>query len=123
MARTTNTEVSEILDTSLTGTQIDAYISIASAIITEHLTSCGLSDEELVEIERWLTAHLISITKERQAKSEKLGEAAVTYQGNFGSGLNSTTYGQTVMLLDTCGILAQLGKRTIKVHAITSFDS
>jgi len=124
MARTTAAEVMEIMpDTSLTTIQITPFVDIASAILTDHLSSCGLSETELTEIERWLAAHLIATTAERQLKSQKVGEASVTYQGVFGAGLNSTTYGQMVMMLDSCGILAQLGKKKIRIHAITSFDS
>jgi len=123
MARTTAAEVMEIMpDTSLTTAQINPFITVATGIVTEHLADCGMSDAELEEVERWLTAHIIAITVERQAKTEKVGEASLTYQGNFGEGLKRSTYGEMVMMLDNCGILAQIGKRKIKVHAIKSFS-
>jgi len=121
MARVTAEEVKAIIDTSLTDAQVEAYIDIASEIVTNNVT-CGLSDEVLTEIERWLTAHLIAMTRSRTTKSEKVGEASVTYAGVFGTGLNATPYGQTVQMLDTCGALANLGKKAISITAITSFE-
>jgi len=121
MARTTPVEVKEIIDTSLTDSQITAYIGIANTIVTNNVT-CGLAASALEEIERWLTAHLISITQERQVKKEKLGEAELTYAGEYGTGLKSTSYGQTVLMLDTCGGLANLGKKAINLTAVTSFE-
>lgn len=122
MPRTTATEVKAILTTSLTDAQVDVYIDIANQIVTDNVT-CGLGDAALEEIERWLTAHLIAFTRSRMAKSEKIGEASITYNGVFGSGLDATPYGQTVKLLDTCGSLANMGKKTIFIKAIKSFDT
>jgi len=119
--RTTPTEVREIYPTDMTDDQIQAYINVANIIVTANIT-CGLSDTILEEIERWLTAHLITSTQERQTKSERLAEAEVVFTGEYGPGLQSTTYGQTAMMLDTCGGLASMGKKTLKLTAITSFE-
>ena len=121
MARTNPDAVKEIIPTSLTTSQISAYIDISNTIVTNNVT-CGLGADVLEEIERWLAAHLISITQERQAKKEKVGEAEITYQGEYGVGLKSTTYGQTALMLDTCGGLANLGKKAINITSITSFE-
>lgn len=120
--RTTADKVKEISDTSLGDTAIEAYIAVASEIVTNNVT-CGLTEAVLTEIERWLTAHLIASTKERQAHKEKLGLAEITYNGVFGAGLKSTSYGQTVLMLDTCGALANMGKKAVSIKAITSFDT
>lgn len=121
MARTTVAKVKEILDTALTDPQVDNYIDIANTMVTNNVT-CGLSATVLAEIERWLAAHLISITQERLGIKEKVGDAEITYTGVFGEGLKSTSYGQTVLMLDTCGGLANLGKKSISIKAITSFE-
>ena len=118
---TTPTEVKEIYPTDMTETQIQAYINVAEVIVAANVT-CGLSTTVLEEIERWLTAHLIASTQERQTKSERLGEAEVVYTGEYGPGLESTTYGQTAMMLDSCGGLAAMGKKAIKMTSITSFE-
>jgi hypothetical protein len=120
-SRVTPTEVKAIINTSLTDSAIDAYITSANSMVTNAVT-CGLGAAVLKEIERWLTAHLIAITKQRQTTKEKLGEAAVEYAGTFGEGLKSTSWGQMALDLDACGGLAKLGKRAISVTAITSFE-
>jgi hypothetical protein len=119
--RTSAADVRAIMSTELGDTAIEAYINVANKMVTNSVT-CGLSEDELTEIERWLTAHLIAITQERQATEEKLGEASMKYTGVFGEGLKSTSYGQTVLQLDTCGQLANLGKKEISITAITSFE-
>ena len=119
--RVTATDVRAIIPTSLLDAAIDAYIKIANPMVTNTVT-CGLSEAVLKEIERWLTAHLISITQERMTTEEKLGEASVKYSGVFGEGLKSTTYGQMVLQLDTCGQFGNLGKKEITITAITSFE-
>ena len=119
--RTSADEVKAIITTSLTDDQVDVFIDVASQLVTDNVT-CGLGEAALREIERWLAAHLIAMTRSRMAKTEKIGEASITYNGVFGSGLDSTPYGQTVKMLDTCGSLANLGKKTIFIKAIKSFD-
>jgi len=121
--RTTAAEVKEIIPTNLTTTQVDPYITTASLIVDENIADCGLSDEVLEQIEMWLTAHLIAMTADRQTKSEKVGEAQVTYYDNFGKSLNSTSYGKVVAMLDTCNVLSDIGKKTIKTTVITSFET
>ena len=119
--RVTATEVRVIITTSLLDAAIDAYIAVANPMVTNTVT-CGLSAAILKEIERWLTAHLIAITKERTAIVEKLGDAQITYAGTFGEGMSSTPYGQMVLQLDTCGSFANVGKKAISIKAITSFE-
>ncbi len=119
--RVTATEVRVIIETALLDAAINSYITVANSMVTNTVT-CGLSASVLKEIERWLTAHLIAITKERMTTQEKLGEASVTYSGKLGEGLKSTSYGQTVLMLDTCGSFAKLGKKDVKIIAITSFE-
>ena len=119
--RTTPTEVKEIYPTDMLDAAVQIYINVANTIVTANVT-CGLTDAVLEEIERWITAHLIASTQERQTKSERLAEAEVVFTGEYGPGLQATTYGQTAMMLDTCGGLASMGKKAIKMTAITSFE-
>lgn len=123
MARTTATEVKQIITTSLSDADVNNYIDIATAMVDDLDSDTTLTNARLILIEQWLTAHLIAITKERQTVDEKLGEAAVKYTGKFGENLQSTTYGQTAAMLDTSGTLAQLGKKKITFRPITSFDT
>lgn len=120
-ARVTVDEVKEILDdTELTDPIITAFITSANVMVNNVLGD-GISDI-LKEIERWLTAHMISSTRERMALKEGAGGASITYTGVFGESLNGTPYGQMVLALDTTGAFAALTKKTVKILAVTSFE-
>ena len=124
MARTDAAAVLEILPvgTAMVAATINPLIDVANTMVTASVT-CGLGEAILTEIERWLTAHLISVTQERMAAKERVGDAEVEYLGKASAiGLNSTPYGQTAMMLDTCGGLANLGKKSMYIKAITSFS-
>lgn len=123
MARVTPDELKEIIDTSLGDTVLYAFINAANLMVTRHLgSSAYVSDDERKEIERWLAAHLLA-AREKQAQREEVDRAAITYQGDFGMGLDSTSYGQAVMSMDPTGTLAAaVGKRKASVYAVTSFS-
>ena len=126
MARTTVEEVREIITTSLTDAQVEIWMGIANTLVTENV-ACGLSAAVLTEIERQITAHLIAQVPNSGAGaepiiSEKLDDASVTYADIWGKGFESSSYGKTALLLDSCGGLANMGKRTAKVIAVTSFE-
>lgn len=120
--RTTVVAVKQIIETSLADAIIDAYIATASDLVDEIAAGADLGSTRLTDIEKWMTAHLIAMTRERQTTQELLGEASVKYAGEFGQGLKATTYGQMVLTLDTSGIFASKGKTKINITAITSFD-
>lgn len=123
MARTTATEVKQILDDSeLTDAIVDAYIIAANVLVTEALGDSGLGSTLMEEIERWLTAHMISSTRERMGKKEEAGGAKIEYTGKYGQRLSSTDYGQMVLVLDTTGKMASLGGKAVTIYAVTSFD-
>ncbi len=118
MARTTAAEVKQINGSTLDDVIIDAYILSASTLIDATLGT-GTTDI-LKEIERWLTAHMIAVTRERQSKREGAGGAEIEYYEISGSGLHSTTYGQMVLSLDTTGAMAALSGKSASVYAIKS---
>ena len=121
--RTTAVEVIAIMGTELSSTIVDAYIPGANIMVTNVLNSSGLNDDTLAPIETWLTAHMIASTRERLAKKEGAGGASIEYTGNFNfSGLEATTYGQMVEVLDTTGKMKELAKKSASTFAITSFD-
>ena len=123
MARTTVAEVKQIMDTALTDPQINAYISVSTSIVTDvFVNNTTLGDVRLEEIERWLTAHLIASTRERQTTEEWIGDVKIKYAGTFGEGLKSTTYGQMVLFLDSTGLIAKLSKKAVRILAIESFE-
>ncbi len=119
--RTTATEVQEILDNSqLDDTIVDAFIKGANTLVTKVLGTSNLGTDLLSEIERWLTAHMISVTRERTAKKEEAGGAKIEYTGSWGQNLSSTGYGQMVLSLDTTGAMAGLAGKSVKITAIKS---
>lgn len=120
MARVTSSEVKEILNTTLT---LDAFITAANLIVTDHLGTSGLSAERLKEIERWLTAHFAVVRDvDENVMSKSTGDASVSIMGKSGLGLDGSRYGQQVKLLDSTGRLSDLGKTRVKVEIIESVD-
>ena len=120
-------ELKEILDTELSDPALVTFISVSNRLVTSHLGSeDSLSAAQLKDIELFLAAHIIACTIEQQVQKEQVGadgEAQVTYQGQTGKGLDFTGYGQTVKMLDTTGILANVvGKSKATVYAVTSFS-
>ena len=101
--------VREIYSTGLTDGQLNAFITAAQAIFDNALGNCGYSTDLELQIVTWLTAHL-ACCRDPQAKSVSIGDVSKSYSGNTGMGLDATTYGQMVKLLDTCGGLVNLGK-------------
>ena len=101
---------------------VTAYIIGANALINENLTGEGLSAAILIEIERWLSAHLIAISRVRTSVKEKAGTAEIAYTDKYGMGLGLSEYGQTVKALDSTGILSSLGGKSASVFAIPNFD-
>lgn len=122
--RVTATEVKEIIDTDLADSIVETFITPANQIVTDAVGSnTSLSDAQRKEIERWLTAHLLAVTRVRQTEKEGVADASVTFQGKTAMGLDASQYGQQVKLLDTTGTIAQsLGKRGATIRAVTSFD-
>jgi hypothetical protein len=103
MPRTTDAAVKEIIETGL---NTMPFIMAASTLVTAYLESSGLPESQLTEIERWWTAHLVTIREPRPHQT-RLGESSVTFvEGDLGKGLESSFYGQVVLQLDTSGTLA-----------------
>jgi len=123
--RTNVDDVSNILDdTALDTDIIESYINSANVFVTATLGTKGLGDAVLEEIEKWLSAHMISVTRERVAKEAGAGGAYIKYAGSWGAGLLGSTYGQMAISLDTSGTLINIakGKSTAWVYAIPNFD-
>jgi len=78
--------------------------------VTEVCTDSGYSDDRLKEIERWLSAHFY-LMRDQAVASERAGDVSVSYQFKISLFLSQTKHGQTAMILDTAGNLAQLSKR------------
>jgi len=118
MARITDIEVRNIIETSITEGQMQRYIDSAAALSTL-LDDKGINSTILKEIECWLTAHLIASTRDRQAREEGAGTAYVKYSGLTYTGLKGTTYGQHALMLDYSGTLEIMsGRRLMRFFAV-----
>ena len=117
--RTTNNQVLALLPAS--DLSAVPFIEMASSIVDDSLVGQGFTAAKLELIERWLAAHLFASTVEPQIKSTKTLDAADIYVIKGGLGLNATTYGQMVQVLDTTGLLKALGGKIAKIESITSF--
>jgi len=115
-ARVKDLEVRQILpeDADLT-VNLTPFITAASQMVdrveakaAEEGSGVSVSDDELKEIERWLTVHLFCI-RDRLVSERKIGDAMDRYQGKTGMGLDATTYGQQAKMMDPTGELARLG--------------
>ena len=117
--RVSDAEVKEILNTDITDTS--TFITAANVVInnelSDEITAGDVDTDTLKEMERWLAAHFASAW-DQQAVELALGEARVKYQGQFGKGLESTTYGQRALLLDPTGRLVGGGRKTAKFKSI-----
>lgn len=121
MVRVTAIEVKAIMqNTTIADATVDAFIVAANEVINSVFGTDVVTS--YVEIEKWFSAHLLASTIARMTSEEKVGDAMVKYIGKYESGLNSTPYGQMVMLLDTSGLMGKLGKESATMYAIKNFD-
>jgi len=121
MARTTTTEVKEIIDTTLT--DLTAFITAANLVVSKvYADDDVMTDVELKEVERWLAAHYVAI-RDPVARAEQADKASATYAwGDLGKGLEFTPYGQMALTLDLTGKLQQIGKRKTVFQCIDISD-
>jgi hypothetical protein len=117
-------DVKAIMDNCTTANAtITIFITTANTIINKVFANdVTMSEEVLTEIEKWLAAHLIASTVFRTTSEEKLGDASVKYTGEWGKKLESTPYGQMVLILDSSGLMANAGKMSASIYAVNEFD-
>jgi len=117
-ARVTVQDVKDIFDTNMDDSFVEAFIRSASIIVNNCpatvAISPALSEDELFELERWVSAHLAAIRDPVSLRS-KIGDAeawhfpaAVTTA--WAKGLSLTPYGQQALAIDRTGFLANSGK-------------
>jgi len=105
MARTTAQEVKAIMKgTALTYEELQPFVDTAEVLVTE---TCSAYGEDLQEkLMMWLAAHL-ACSADPEVVAEGIGAANVTYGGRTDLGLDATSYGQKVKLLDRRGLLVR----------------
>jgi len=105
----TPTEVKEIFDTSLSESAIQTWIDIGQPFIDDIAAESNLSQSELDNIHKLVTAHLASAQDQRiESTSRETG--SMTYRGETGMDWMGTTYGQRAVALDPTGTLKESSK-------------
>lgn len=119
----TYSQVKELLpDCDVADAIVTSIITDATTFINSVLAGCAImTDAEIEGIIKWYSAHMVSSGPCRQTQKERLGEAEVTYDRQNGLDMTSTSYGRMALQLDRCGKLQGVGKRAVKIHAVTSF--
>lgn len=112
MALVTVNDVRQIIETNLSDAEVEAFINSADIIVSKIYENDTMMTPALkAEVEKWLTAHLIAVSRERQIDEISAGGAvSIKFQGNSGLGLESTLYGQNALLFDVSGKLSNLEK-------------
>lgn len=119
---TTIAEVKEIISTSAADSVITGLITAAGSYMSSVLSSGDLTTAQTDEIKRWMVAHMLAMSIERQGAAEEVGDAQIKYTGKYDMRLQATTYGQMVMTLDTSGKLQQGGKKKASTRSVTKED-
>lgn len=103
--RTTEADVKNLLDSELTEDQITPFLTTANLLVTQLLGASSLQAALLEQIECWLAAHLTT-ARDPVIANETIGDASADYAVQRGLGLQSSPYGQQVLMLDTTGTFA-----------------
>ena len=109
--RCTEEQVRSLVDSD-NKVRIKPFITTANVLTTDLSSEDSgslLSASTLIEIEKYLAAHFYE-HRDQALASQKTGDASGEYQGEWGKGLNGSSWGQTAMLLDKTGYLASLNK-------------
>lgn len=119
-ARVENQDVLDIMDLD-PDSDLEPFINVAHILVEKKLIGKGMDEDLLTEIERWLSAHFASI-KSPRIMDESIGDASQKKEGivflGQKKGLDTTPYGQQVLVLDTSGTLAQMGKNPAMIEVI-----
>ena len=118
--RVTEAEVLAIMNNSLEAADVLPFITGANVFITDLLADGDLSDETLKEIERWLSAHMVAVSKDRVLKEAGASGAEAKWAGSWGEELSSTQFGQMVLMLDTTNTLRDLkaNRRAASIYVV-----
>ncbi len=108
-------EVRKIIElkSSITDTIIQAFIDSAHQMVEDRIASASChSEESLVKVELWLSAHYLSI-RAKEKSAIKIGDGADTYRAPtvLLKNLESSFYGQAALGFDCSGLLIGAGKK------------
>jgi hypothetical protein len=108
-------EIIEVPSSASDGT-LQAFINTADLIVTEELSTLGLSVARLTQIELYMAAHFATLLFERGGLTgSRTGESADTYQKTPTNavGFLATRFGQQAVLLDTSGTLLAMSSQKL----------
>lgn len=111
----------------LTDTQYEMAILSASSLIAKGEEAClmGMSDDLLKSIELYLAAHYVVPFDQSLSLSSSKDPCCDTqesFSGSFGTGFDSTTYGQRANEL-SCGCLEDMSKAPVNLYSLGSLGS
>lgn len=109
--RTTEENVSGIVEIE-SGISLTPFIDVANTMVNNTIDTTELDSDTLEKIERYLAAWLYCI-RDRRRTQEKVDVLTQNFQHAEDLGLNCNEYGQTAMMLDTTGALAQLNQQML----------
>lgn len=115
--RTNASDVLAIMSTNLTETQVAPFLTMASLMVDNKLSTSGLGTSTLVQIEKFLAAHFACIVSP-YAIEETIGPAKDKTGYKGGEGLKATPYGETAIMLDTSGSLSRSALKTCEFGII-----
>lgn len=112
MSRVNTADVEKLINTfdvdEIDMDEIDSNIDTASTLVDSYLLNKEIPEAVLIQIEKYIAAHLYSIKHRYFVEEEVAGAKGKTgFKG--GSGLSGTPYGQTAIALDFTGTLAKIG--------------
>ena len=108
MARITDTDVRELVDTS-DDVDIDWAVEAAEDMVDAHLISVGHTDNILSRITLFIAAHFVALAVERGGLvREGVGGANASYANIYGEGFRATRWGQQALALDSSGTLSNV---------------
>lgn len=114
--RVTEEQVREIIPTSAL-VSIKPFIDAANAL-TDYVSSQDsqnlLNSALLIQIEKYLAAHFYE-ARDPQYDEKKTGDASSVFQGEWGMGLDRTSWGQNAKMLDVTGTLRSISKGVVRV--------
>lgn len=124
MARVTTEEVRVIIVTDVDDLDITAFIKMANTYLNGLTWKSTVTEAILIDVETWLSAHLIAVSRDRTTIKEKVGEAQVDYVNEFDQGLKASPYGQMAIILDPSGTLLDLAdsKKQATIQAVNQFE-
>lgn len=117
-------DVQAIISTSVGTGTINAFINMAYYMTLPMATllgNCG-GTAALQEIQKLITAHLLTL-QEPEVQSESIGgEASATYRWKTDMGLNGSRWGQMAIAMDCSGYLSSLDLKKAEIDMYSYYD-